>query len=258
MSRRSFLAATATAALGQTACRIDARGRPRLAVGDDDGHEAGRLTARPDPNVRSAVEPGERHLGLADRRDALVYVPTSYRPGRPAPLAVELHGAGGKAKGGLRLWYREADALGIVLVAPPSRDVTWDVVLGGFGPDVEFIDRALRVVFGEVAVDPERVAINGFSDGASYALSLGLTNGDLFTNIAAFSPGFVRSGDRVGKPRIFEAHGTKDRTLPIDRTSRRIVPDLRREGYDVTYVEFAGEHHVEPDITARAARWFVD
>jgi len=31
----------------------------------------------------------------------------------------------------------------------------------------------------------------GFSDGASYALSVGITNGDLFTHVIAFSPGFV-------------------------------------------------------------------
>ena len=31
------------------------------------------------------------------------------------------------------------------------------------------------------AVDPARIAVAGFSDGASYALSLGLTNGTLLT-----------------------------------------------------------------------------
>lgn len=33
----------------------------------------------------------------------------------------------------------------------------------------------------------------GFSDGASYALSLGLPNGNLFSHIVAFSPGFMRA-----------------------------------------------------------------
>ena len=39
---------------------------------------------------------------------------------------------------------------------------------------------------------------SGFSDGASYALSLGAANGDLFTHIAAFSPGFMRPPVSVG------------------------------------------------------------
>jgi predicted esterase len=40
----------------------------------------------------------------------------------------------------------------------------------------------------------------GFSDGASYALSLGLANGDLFTHVLGFSPGFMRVPRHVGRP----------------------------------------------------------
>jgi predicted esterase len=85
------------------------------------------------------------------------------------------------------------------------------------------------------AIDPARVAIGGFSDGASYALSLGLTNGDLFSHVLAFSPGFMAPAGQEGSPRIFVSHGTRDAVLPIDRCSRRIVPTLRRAGYDVAY-----------------------
>jgi phospholipase/carboxylesterase len=35
--------------------------------------------------------------------------------------------------------------------------------------------------------DETRVAIDGFSDGASHALTLGVANGDLLTHILAFS-----------------------------------------------------------------------
>jgi predicted esterase len=35
------------------------------------------------------------------------------------------------------------------------------------------------------------LAVSGFSDGASYALSIGPANGDLFTHVMAFSPGFA-------------------------------------------------------------------
>lgn len=40
----------------------------------------------------------------------------------------------------------------------------------------------------QYAVDASRVCASGFSDGASYALTLGAANGQLFTHIAAFSP----------------------------------------------------------------------
>jgi phospholipase/carboxylesterase len=110
-------------------------------------------------------------------------------------------------------------------------------------------------VFDTVHVDPARIAIGGFSDGATYALSLGLLNGDLFRRIAAFSPGFVVSGTPHGTPRIFISHGNADPILPIDRCSRRIVADLRKRGYDVTFREFAGGHEIPADIARAGLSW---
>jgi phospholipase/carboxylesterase len=54
------------------------------------------------------------------------------------------------------------------------------VLVGGYGPDVEFIDRALGWVFDRLTLDTRRLAIMGISDGASCAFSLGITNGDPF------------------------------------------------------------------------------
>ena len=51
-----------------------------------------------------------------------------------------------------------------------------------------FIDRALQTTFRRFAVDAGRLALSSFSDGASYALSLGLTNGALFTHTIALDP----------------------------------------------------------------------
>jgi predicted esterase len=45
--------------------------------------------------------------------------------------------------------------------------------------------------------------------------------------------------------------------LPIDRTSRRIVPELERSGYEVTYREFDGPHTVPPALAAEAADWIL-
>jgi phospholipase/carboxylesterase len=101
------------------------------------------------------------------------------------------------------------------------------------------------------------VAVGGYSDGASYALSLGIANGDLFTHVLAFSPGFMAPTGQVGAPRIFVSHGTRDGWLPIERCSRRIVPQLERAGYDVTYREFEGGHVVPPEIGREAADWLV-
>ncbi len=87
---------------------------------------------------------------------------------------------------------------------------------GAYGPDIAFIDRALEVTFGRLTIDAHRIAIAGFSDGASYALSVGLMNGDLYRDIFAFSPSFAEPVQYIGKPRIFISHGDKATVLPIE------------------------------------------
>jgi phospholipase/carboxylesterase len=218
--------------------------------------EAGRLLARPGRPAESA-RPGLHELGLGADRDGLLYVPAGYRPERPAPLVLMLHGAGGNARQGLDPLLPLADAAGLILLAPDSRGRTWDVILGDYGPDVTFIDRALRHTFDRCAVDRTRAAVEGFSDGASYALSVGITNGDLFTHVLAFSPGFAVPAGQKGQPRIYVSHGTRDEVLPIEACSRRIVPRLERAGYDVLYHEFDGPHTVPPEIAREAVGWFI-
>lgn len=195
-------------------------------------------------------------LGAA--RDSYLYVPEGYRAERPVPLVLLLHGAGGHARQGLDLLRDLADAAGLLVLAPASRDRTWDLLVGRrYGPDLAVIDQALKQTFSRYAIDPAHLAIGGFSDGASYALSLGITNGDLFTHVIAFSPGFMAPAGQTGTPRIFVSHGTRDGVLPIERCSGRIVPELERGGYDVLYREFDGGHTISGEIALEAVGWFT-
>jgi len=228
-----------------------ARG-PRRTGSDDGALIAARPASSPGT---AALTSGTQPVGTEAVRDSLLRVPRGLQPGKPAPLLVALHGAGGSAEGGLALLAPVADAYGLVLLAPASRGSTWDAIRAGYGPDVDVVDRALSQVFRTVPVDPERVGVAGFSDGASYALGLGLANGELFSRVVAFSPGFVPPGPRIGHPAVFVSHGDDDRVLPVVPTSRRIVPSLRQEGYDVTYEEFAGGHTVPRDVIHSAVEW---
>src|SRR3712207_2240243 len=222
-----------------------------------DAQTEGRLRTRP-VQVTGAAPVGLQPLMLGAARDSYLYVPANYRAARPAPLVLLLHGAGGHARQGLDLLRSLADAAGLLLLAPASRDRTWDILVGRrYGPDLALIDRALEQTFSRYVVAPERVAIGGFSDGASYALSLGITNGDLFTHVLAFSPGFMAPAGQRGSPRIFISHGTRDGVLPIESCSRRIVPRLERAGYDVRYREFEGGHTITPEIAFEAVSWFT-
>lgn len=175
----------------------------------------------------------------------------------PLPLIVALHGAGGAAQHALEMFARQARDAGVVIVATESTAGTWDGLHGSFGPDRDAIDRALAALFERVPVDPAHVCLAGFSDGASYALGLGLANGDLFTHVVAIAPGFVPPTERVGSPAVFVAHGKEDAIFPIDRCSRRIVPDLEARGLDVRYTEYDGGHHPPPVIREAAVDWFL-
>ena len=177
-------------------------------------HAGGRFAARPARgSPRDPPAGGIVRLGLSgSERDGVVYRPARLGADRPAPLLLVLHGATGTGRRAIRDLQDLADARGLVLLAPDSRAYTWDIVLGGFGPDVEFVDRALEEVFRRQNVDPARVAVGGFSDGASYALTLGLANGDLFSRVVAFSPGFVADVVRLGSPRFFVSHGPGTRS----------------------------------------------
>ena len=220
-----------------------------------------RLLARPG-SPTGTITPGLHRLGLGlgldGGRDALLSVPAGYQRERPAPFVLSLHGAGGNETSGLYPLHDLAGEAGLILLSPASRGGTWDAIRGGFGADIAFIERALVAVFDRCAVDPAHIAVAGFSDGGSYALSIGLANGDLFPAVMAFSPGFIVPSSQRGTPRFFVSHGTDDAVLPIDRTSRRLVPHLRDAGYDVRYREFDGGHTVPPEITRNGLSWFLE
>lgn len=221
-----------------------------------DRYEMGRLSFA----IRPATgAPGERDepLGLDAGRDGVLYVPETAGPA--ASLLVFLHGATGTGRAHLRAVLGAVDRYGVILVAPDSRGPTWDLIVERrFGPDVAFLDRVLHAVVDRVDADTRRLAIGGVSDGASYALSIGLTNGDVLPTVLAFSPGFLVAPNPTGEPRIFISHGRSDPMLPIDACSRSFVPAMRGVGYEVNFREFDGGHTVPPPISDEAVRWWLD
>ncbi len=232
-------------------------------------HSTGRLRARPrsgfsasgsraDSESFIGMEKGLHPLELGLGRDGYVYIPQrTIDSAMPAPLILLFHGAGGEALGILKPFQELADETGVILLAPESRGRTWDCVRGGFGEDLDFVDLALEQTFSRYSIKPSHLAVGGFSDGASYALSLGIPNGSLFTHILAYSPGFVAPFEIDSNPRIFISHGTADRVLAIDRCSRRIVPHLQRTGFDLQYVEFTGGHSIPELIARESLAWFL-
>jgi phospholipase/carboxylesterase len=216
----------------------------------------GRLTARPHDHPAAIAARGEMPLGVGDtQRDGRVYVPAQAR--EKYPLMLLLHGAHGAGERIERRLQDLADQFGFIIVAPDSRGMTWDVTRGALGPDVDFIDRALAAIFARYPVDASHLAVAGFSDGASYALTIGIINGDLFTHVIAFSPGFIATNYGFGRPPIFISHGTADEILPFNQTSKVYVPGLRHNGYRVRFRTFDGPHTIPHEVATEAMQWWL-
>ena len=138
----------------------------------------GRLTARPRAGVKTAAT-GQIKL----ERDAVLQIPQNSSQSS-LPLLIMLHGATQRADD--MFWYLGSahEEAGVAVLAPNSLDTTWDAIGGStFGEDIYYLDRMLERVFETTAIDPARVSVGGFSDGATYGLSLGLINGDFFKSI---------------------------------------------------------------------------
>ena len=203
-----------------------------------------RIEARPSAGSEVRCEPGEHELRLEPGRRAIMRVtPRGSRQGRALLLA--LHGAGsGGAPGGLWAFRSAWNVPGLVLVAPSATGSVWSLE----ERDVRFVERALRAAFARCSIDPDRIAVGGFSSGAGLALWIGLTNGDLFRHVIGLSPGGSLPVRRVGKPRILLAHGTDDSVIPISVGGDRVARELRAEGYVLNYRRFRGGHRPRPDI----------
>jgi poly(3-hydroxybutyrate) depolymerase len=127
--------------LGNLSCRTEAQ-------------DVTRLTARPHQPSEGA-SPGLTRLSVAGGRETLLYIPAGYRADQPLPLLVLLHGATQNAD----LWTRSdefvrlADEIGVVLLMPNSIGNSWDLMRGGYGPDVVRLDSSLAQVFRRVNID---------------------------------------------------------------------------------------------------------
>ena len=252
--RREFLA---TSALGlgalMSACRSGTA--PLIAP---------HATLRSRPRMPTGtIALGYTSLGIGNPligRDAVLHVPANYDPATPAPLLVMLHGtAGGGDDWSSEEFRAIVDPLGIIVLAPDSRSYgSWDLLEDGdYARDVEFIDDALAWTFARCRVDPSRITIGGFSDGASESLGLGVVNGDLFSAILGFSPGALHAPHQRGAPRAFLSHGTADAVLPFAYTRDEIVPAMRDAGLAVEFVAFDGNHELPLEVASQAFAWLA-
>jgi phospholipase/carboxylesterase len=233
MDRRSFLKSAAT--LTALAACGDSSTEPTKQLSS--------LSSRP-RTVARTLQAGTTRMNIGDT-SVVVELPSSALAKSVIPTLLFMHGANRTVEPFLDAYRPIAEKYGVMVVMPYALRNTWDAIYTtGFGPDVKSIDAILTWLFGAVSVDPARLALSGFSDGATYALGLGRANGNLFSRVIAHSPGFMLDVTNVGKPPIVISHGTLDSVLPYDNARYTIYPALRSMGYDVDFRTFEGGHSV--------------
>jgi polyhydroxybutyrate depolymerase len=145
----------------------------------------------------------EIHLQSGGReRMALVHVPESYDPARPAPLVMALHGAGGgaifqadDAKYGL---ISKSEQAGFIAVFPNGVNETKNGMLATWNAgnccarardekvdDVAFLRALVADVASRASIATARVYAIGMSNGAMMAYRLACEAGDVFHGIMA-------------------------------------------------------------------------
>jgi polyhydroxybutyrate depolymerase len=140
--------------------------------------------------------PAQSHASVETRRTIqaggversyLLHLPTSRGPGRPIPLLLVFHGAGGEGAGiashaGLT---GPAIARGYAVAYPDGVKRRWNDGRGaGAQDDVEFVRTLLDSLGHELPVDPKRIYATGISNGAGLTYRLACDLPGIFAAIA--------------------------------------------------------------------------
>jgi predicted esterase len=235
----------------------------------------GRLSATPSDTSVALTAATGKIVAVGSR--AFFYVPPGIQPGQRLPLLLMFPGTGGDGRDFVSAMQPAADRAHFAVLgfSPGSSnfqtvDNFFDDLERGkanakvdwpeprFGRDLEMVDGALQRVFATAPIDPRHIGLFGFSHGGSYALTLGTANPQLFSSIAALSPGILLiNGNVTGGQAIFLTHGKSDTVQPYRRTACSFVPQLTKLGYRVEFHGFEGGHELTPETVASAVKHFL-
>ena len=159
------------------------------------------------------------------------YVPASY-DGSPVPLVVDLHGyqSGSSLHTTLTALDAVADEAGFVLVTPQgtSDQPFWNAVPHADLPDdVAFVEAVIDDVAAMVCIDPARVYVDGFSNGAFLASLVACRSADRVAAVATVAGLLLPEDCEPSRAvPILAIHGTADRYVSISGPPNPALAEL--------------------------------
>jgi predicted esterase len=207
---------------------------------------------------------------------AALFTPDEIDPERRYPLLAVLHGAGRREELLMKAYRDEAERRQALFLVPRSYHMTWDLIVAATQgaaataadgshsarPDLDFLEYAYDLIFRRYPVDEGRLGLVGYSDGASYALSVGLSNPHLFRAVMGWAAGFVAieneaAAPGVPRPAVLVEYGTHDELFPFEQVALPMREQLESFGCAVTFrVDEGGRHWPSSEFQDEALDWF--
>lgn len=193
---------------------------------------------------------------------AVLLTPAEIDPARLYPLITVLHGAGRQDELLVRACRDEPDRRQALFLVPRSFHPTWDLIACDERPDLDFLAYAYDLVYRRYPVDAARQALLGYSDGASYALAVGLSNPHVFRAVMGWAAGFLAIDTAhlepgAPKPPVLLEYGTHDELFPFERVALPMRATLEQLGYAVEFrVDQGGRHWPSGSFQSEALDWF--
>lgn len=162
-------------------------------------------------------------LTSGEEREYLVYVPRSYDPAVAPALVISLHGGGTWPGLQRRLsgWDRLADEHGFIVVYPAGTGTfkRWHTFATGDGldRDVRFFADLIDTLQITYRINPERVYVDGLSNGGGMAFVLSCTLTDRIAAVGMVAPAQTLPAGWCPDPRpmpMIAFHGDADPILP--------------------------------------------
>src|SRR2546426_8481903 len=163
-------------------------------------------------------------VSSGQKREYLLYVPSSYDRAKLTPLVISMHGAAEWPAQQMNLsrWNRLAETQGFIVVYPSGSDVPkiWHVERSaGLMQDVRFISELIDTLEAAYNIDPTRIYADGVSNGGGMAFVLSCALSDRIAAVgmvaAARSLPWSWCTDHRAVPMI-TFHGTADPIAPYN------------------------------------------
>ena len=175
-------------------------------------------------------------------------VPDSYRPWRPVPLVVFLHGGGDGVGDGKdyvgRLWP-PCKERGFICVCPTTLEKKRD--MWGTERYVGYIRAVVAEFRSRYNIDPDRIYLMGHSRGSYGCFYIGCLMTDVFASLASSSCGAGGASiEKLTRTPTLLVHGDKDEVCPVNQ-SRGDFERLQKLKVTVAYWELPGVGHSLPE-----------